>query len=53
MTKEILDIKVAEVKESTREALQLIYDLLPHGQQNKILKDERVKELFIRYNVEF
>lgn len=53
MTKETLDLKVAEVKESTREALQLVYDSLNQGQQKKLLKDERVKELFIRYNVEF
>lgn len=35
----------------TRNALQTVYDALNQGQQKKILKDEKVAELFERYKV--
>ena len=35
----------------TRTALQTVYDSLNQGQQKKILKDEKVAELFERYKV--
>ena len=41
------DVVVSE----TQAALQTVYDALNQGQQKKILKDERVKELFDRYGV--
>ena len=41
------------VYEETRVALQTVYDALNHGQQQKLLKDEGVKELFDRYGVEY
>lgn len=52
MTKEKLDIKVAQVKIEIKEALEIIYNALNSGQQKKILKDEKVAELFARYGVE-
>ena len=35
----------------TQQALQMVYDALNQGQQNKILKNEEVKALFDRYCV--
>ena len=35
----------------TRTALQTVYDALNHGQQQKIIKNEKVKALFDRYGV--
>ena len=43
------DVVVSE----TREALQVVYDSLNHGQQQKILKDEKVKALFDHYGVAY
>lgn len=34
-------------------ALQTMYDALNHGQQQKIIKNEKVKALFDRYKVEY
>lgn len=53
MKKQDLFDKVAAVKTETKEALQLVYDSLNQGQQNKILKEEAVKALFDRYGVEY
>lgn len=39
------------VATDTKEALQLVYDTLNKGQQQKILKDEKVKALFDHYGV--
>ena len=41
------------VYDETREALQTVYDTLNHGQQQKILKDEKVKSLFDHYGVAY
>lgn len=41
------------VKAETQEALQLVFDELNHGQQQKILKVDAVKELFDRYGVKY
>jgi len=41
------------VYDETKAALQLVYDELNHGQQQKLLKDEAVKALFDRYGVEY
>lgn len=43
--------RVYDAKAETREALQTVYDALNHGQQQKILKDEKVKALFELYEV--
>ena len=53
MKKQELKEKTDKVMEQTKEALQIVYDALNQGQQKKILKDEKVKELFDRYNVEY
>lgn len=53
MTKTELDEKVQAVKSETTEALQTVYDALNQGQQKKIVKDEKVKKLFDRYEVEY
>lgn len=37
--------------DETRNALQTVYDALNQGQQKKILKNEKVAELFERYKV--
>lgn len=41
------------IASDTTEALQTVYDALNHGQQQKILKNTKVKELFDRYGVEY
>lgn len=53
MTKNRLEIATAKAKEETKKALQIVYDTLNQGQQKKILKDEKVKELFDRYGVNY
>ena len=52
MKKNKLTQAVADAKAETREALQTVYDALNQGQQNKILKDEKVSKLFELYGVE-
>ena len=41
------------VYEETKAALQTVYDALNQGQQQKILKDEKVKALFDHYGVAY
>lgn len=53
MNKNTLNEAVNACKAETKEALQTVYDALNHGQQQKIIKDETVKALFDRYNVEY
>ena len=53
MFKEELETKTDLVLNETRDALQMIYDSLNRGQQKKIIKNEKVKELFDRYNVQY
>lgn len=43
--------KADVVAADTKDALQLVYDSLNHGQQQKLMKDEQVKALFERYGV--
>ena len=52
MTKQELQTKTDAVIDSTRDALQLVYDSLNNGQQKKLLKNEDVSALFERYGVE-
>lgn len=51
MNKNRLFIAVENCKSETKDALQAVYDALNNGQQKKLLKDERVKALLIRYGV--
>ena len=53
MKREDLFTKVAAVKSETQAALQLIFDELNNGQQKKLLKNEKIKALFYRYNVTY
>ena len=53
MNKIVLDAAVEKRKAETREALQTVYDTLNHGQQKKIVKDEKVKALFDLYGVTY
>lgn len=53
MTKYELNSAVAKAKAETKEALQTVYDSLNQGQQKKIAKDEKVKDLFDLYGVEY
>lgn len=43
--------KAQAVFEETKKALQTVYDALNKGQQQKILKEESMAELFKRYGV--
>ena len=40
-----------KVYTETQAALQLVYDSLNQGQQQKLMKDKQVKELFEHYGV--
>lgn len=53
MKKTDLTAAVEAAKEETRTALQTVYDALNQGQQQKIVKDEKVKALFDLYGVEY
>lgn len=53
MKRQDLFDKVAQIKTETKDALQLVYDELNQGQQKKILKEEKIVELFDRYGVEY
>ena len=53
MNKTTLNEAVAKRKDETRVALQTVYDTLNQGQRKKIVKDESVKELFDRYDVNY
>ena len=41
------------VYNQTKKALQTVYDELNQGQQQKLLKDEKVKALFDHYGVAY
>lgn len=51
MNKSELFVAVTNVKEETKNVLQLVYDALNSGQKKKIIKDEQVKALFDLYGV--
>ena len=53
MSKGKWTIAAEEVAADTKTALQTFYDALNQGQQKKILKNTKVKELFDRYGVEY
>lgn len=53
MDKNTLSKAIETCKAETKEALQTVYNELNNGQQNKLLKNEKIKELFDRYNVEY
>lgn len=53
MTKAELTAAVEKAKAETKEAMQTMYDALNQGQQKQIVKDEKVKDLFDLYGVEY
>ena len=53
MSKGKWTIAAEEVAADTKTALQTVYDALNHGQQQKIVKNEKVKALFDRYGVNY
>jgi hypothetical protein len=53
MKRQVLEQKVEDVKNETRDALQTMYDALNQGQQKKIVKNENVKALFDHYGVSY
>lgn len=52
MDKATLNKAVEACKAETKECLQMVYDELNNGQQKRLLKNEKIKELFERYGVE-
>ena len=52
MRKEHLTQAVKERKSEIKNALQTVYNALNSGQQKKLLKDEKVKNLFAHYGVD-
>jgi len=53
MTKTELNAAIQAFKSETKAALQTVYDALNQGQQKKLVKDETVKKLFDRFDVEY
>lgn len=51
MNKHELARRTDEVINGTKEALTLIYGELNNGQRKKLLKNGRIKELLLRYEV--
>ena len=51
MTKTDLAALVAKCKEETKEALEAILAELNHGQRQKLIGNEKVRELLERYGV--
>lgn len=45
--------KATALKAETHDALQLVVDELNQGQRKKIVKDEKVKALLDRYEVDY
>ena len=53
MDKQTLNKAVEACKEETKECLLIFYNELNNGQQKKILKSEKVKEIFDRFGIEY
>lgn len=41
------------LRNTIRDSIQVMYDELNHGQQQKLLKNEEIKALFDLYNVQY
>lgn len=53
MTKTELRNRVDALKTDTKNALQLLYDNIPKGQQKQVVKVPEIKALFDRYGVKY
>ena len=53
MTKTELTAAVQAFKSETKAALQTVYDALNQGQQKQLVKNDAVKKLFDRFDVEY
>lgn len=53
MKKSRLKENVKKNKDSTRDCLQTLFDSINKGQQKQIIKNEKIKEMFDRYKVEY
>lgn len=53
MTKTELSNKTQAVTSETQEALQALFNEVNKGQQKQLVKKEKIKKLFDRYNVEY
>lgn len=53
MTKDELDKSVADAKAEIKAALETVLAELNHGQQKKLVKNEKVKKLLDRYSVAY
>lgn len=53
MTKEELNAITQVAKDETKNVLQTVFDTLNHGQQKKLLKDEKVKAQLDLYGVQY
>lgn len=53
MTKTELSNKTQAVESETQEALQALFNEVNKGQQKQLVKKEKIKKLFDRYNVEY
>lgn len=53
MTRQELKAAVEAAKAETKTALETMYAALNQGQKKKIVKEEKVKDLFSRYDMEF
>lgn len=51
MTKTKLNEKTEHRFNETHDALKTVYDGLNQGQRKKLLKNEKIKEMFERYGV--
>ena len=53
MKKNELSEKVQTVKDEIKDALQTTHDAINKGQQKQIVKNQKVKALYDRYNVNY
>ena len=53
MTRDELMAAVQAAKLDTKDALQTVYEALNNGQRKQLIKNEAVKALFDKYNVEY
>lgn len=51
ISKQQLQENVSKTKSETKSALQLIYNSLNPGQQKKLIKNEEVYQLLLRYGI--